>query len=135
MSIVFFNRKKIKHIKDTINTDPEFKLNARFMTDRVHFAADEKECIFDIRDGELKEIILSPCVEPWSYSIKGTAEAWKMLLQPVPPPFHDSLWTNLQRGNLKLEGNLEAAYAHFWVAVRIIEILKQLQNNSQLERK
>ncbi len=129
MGVIFLQPGKISKIIHTINNDPEFKLAARFMTERMHLGAGDAECIFDIHEGVLKEIILEPSVEPWSFSFKGSEKAWETLLQPVPPPFHDSLWTNMQRGNLKLEGNIEVAYAYFQALVRIVEILRQLQNS------
>jgi hypothetical protein len=128
MGIIFLNPAKVERIRDAINRDPEFKLNARLLSKNVHLGVGDSECILKICDGVITEIKLAPYWESWSFSIKGSMEAWEKMFQPVPPPFYDNLWTATQRDNLKLEGDMESAFAYLGALNRMFEIMRQLQN-------
>ena len=89
MTIAFLDQKKGERLQTIMNTDAEFKLAARFMSEDVLFAADDSQCIVRIQDGVVTEIKYEPSSgDHWSFSIQATADSWDKLLQLSPPPFY-----------------------------------------------
>jgi len=128
MPVIFLDKKNVERLRKGINSDPEFQLASRYMTQDIHFAADDADCIVRVRDGVVTEIKLNPFLEPWSYSIEGPIDSWRKFLQPVPPPFYNEIYSCIEARTLKLVGNLEAAAAHFWALTRMMDIFRELQN-------
>ncbi len=129
MAICFLDPKQERRLREGINSDPEFKLAAEFMTQDVLLGADDSRCLIKVRDGVVTEIKVSPTfLEPWGFAIRASAQFWEKFLQPVPPPFHNGLFAGMTHGILKIEGNLEAAFAHFWAMCRMLDVMRQLQN-------
>ena len=129
MTIAFLDQKKGERLQTIMNTDAEFKLAARFMSEDVLFAADDSQCIVRIQDGVVTEIKYEPSSgDHWSFSIQATADSWDKLLQLSPPPFYTGLNAGMLRGNLEIMGDIEVAFAYFWAMNRMLDLMRQLQN-------
>ena len=128
MAIIFLDKKNIERLRKSINSDPEFQLASKYMSQDIHFAADSSDCLISVRDGVVTEIKLDPFLESCTYSIEGSVESWQKFLQPVPPPFYNEIYSCLRARTLKLTGNLEAVAAHFWALTRMTDIFRELQN-------
>jgi len=125
----FLNPKKIEYVQEKINSDPEFRLAAKFMSEDILFGVGDSRCIVKVRDGVVKEIELNPTpVDRWDYFIKGPEKSWEKLLQPFPPPFYQGFFTAAMREDFEFGGNVEALFAHYWATQRMIAIMRQLQN-------
>ena len=71
MEICFLDPKGMENIRERINSDPEFHIAARYMSQDILIAADDKQCIFKVRDGVITKIVLNPSpMEPWDFFIK-----------------------------------------------------------------
>jgi hypothetical protein len=129
MNILFLDPSYIKRFREGINSDPEFKLAARFMSRDILLGVGDSKCIFSVRDGIVTEINLVPTfMDSWDFSIRATAESWEKVLSPSPPAFYHGLFAGMHRSTFSLDGNLEAAFAHFWAISRMLDVLRQLQN-------
>ena len=129
MKIHFLDPNRIDHIRNTINDDPEFNIAAKYMSQDVLLEVENRQCIFKIRDGVLKDIILNPSpMEPWNYFIKGPEKSWELFLRPKPPPFYHSLFGASLRGDFQFGGDVEAMFAHYWATLRMFAVLRQMQN-------
>lgn len=129
MKIRFLKPKEIEYIKEKVNSDPEFLIAAKFMSVDILFGVGDSQCIFKVRDGEIKEIAPNPTpVDKWDYFIKGPEESWEKLLQPLPPPFYQGFFTAAMREDFQFGGDVEALFAHYWATQRIISIMRQVQN-------
>lgn len=128
MGVIFLDPNKLELVRNGLNSDPEFQLAARFMSKDIHLGVGDSECVVRVRDGIVTGMKLHPFYEPWNFSIEGPFEFWDKLLQPVPPPFYNSLFAGMQRGTTMLVGDLEAAYAHFWAVNRMLDVMRELQN-------
>jgi pimeloyl-ACP methyl ester carboxylesterase len=69
-------------------------------------------------------------LNPWSFCIKGSTEAWEQFLQLIPPPTFTDLYGCIARRHFELGGDIEAAFAHFWAITRMLDIFRALQNGS-----
>jgi hypothetical protein len=112
-----------------MNSDPEFRLAARYMTEDILFGVGDSRCIVKVCDGVVKDIALKPTpVDKWDYFIKGPEKSWEKLLQPFPPPFYQGFFTAAMREDFEFGGNVEALFAHYWATQRMIAVMRQLQN-------
>jgi hypothetical protein len=129
MTLVFLDSNKIERLQDTMNHDPEFKLAARYMSEDILLEMEDSQCIITIRDGVITGIKPAPpSRDPWGFSLKATAESWEKLLQSPPPPFFTGLNAVMVRGNLQIGGSIEVAFAYFWALNRMLDIMRELQN-------
>jgi len=129
MTIRFLQADENEYVRERINNDPEFRVAGKYLSEDILFAAGAKQCIFRLRDGVVKEILLDPSpMDSWSFFIKAPEKSWEKLLQPFPPPFYQTFFTAAMREDFEFGGNLEVAYASYWATQRIISIMRELQN-------
>lgn len=129
MTFVFLDSNKIGRLQDTMNHDPEFKLAARYLSEDILLEMQDSQCLLKIRDSVVTGVNPAPSSnDPWSISIKATAESWEKLLQSSPPPIFTGLNALLVRGNVEIAGNIEVAFAYFWALNRMLDLMRQLQN-------
>lgn len=129
MKIRFYDPEQLKTVQERINSDPEFRIAAKYMSQDVLIAAGDKQCIFKIRDGVLNDIILSPSpMDSWSFFIKAPEKSWELFLRPKPPPFFHSLFGATLREDFQFGGDVEAMFAHYWATLRMFAVLRRFQN-------
>jgi hypothetical protein len=129
MQVRFMNPEEISHVREVINNDPEFRLASRFFSKDILLVVGESKCLVNVRDGVITEIKLEPTfMNPWNFFIRGSVEAWQKFLQSKPPPFFTDLYGGIARKNFELGGDIEAAFAHFWPLTRMLDLMRQLQN-------
>ncbi len=104
MKFRFLCQKQVEGVRSSINRDEEFKLAAKFLSDDVLLAVDNSKCIVKIRRGTVKKIQLNPTfMDAWGFQIKGSADTWSKMLQPVPPPTYQHLFPAMIRQNMEGE--------------------------------
>ena len=129
MTICFLNPEVLVKIRDAINTDAEFGIAAKTLTNDVLLEAGDARSIIKVREGVVTEIMVNPTyMEAWQFGIKASTDAWEKFLQPVPPPFYNALFPAMIRQIFHVDGDLEKAFAHFWPITRMLDILRDLQN-------
>lgn len=129
MKFRFLDPKQVEAVRSFMNKDKEFKMAAKYFSDDVLLAVDNSKCIVKIREGTVKEIQLNPTfMDAWGFQLKGSADTWSKMLQPVPPPTYQHLFPAMIRQNMEVSGNLESAFAHFWTVTRILDLLREAQN-------
>ena len=129
MAVCFLDPKRTENIRERINSDPEFRIAARYMSQDILLEADEKQCIFKVGDGVITDIVMNPSpMDPWDFFIKAPVRSWELFLQSVPPPFFHSVFGAAIRQDFKFGGNVEAMFAHYWATQRMLVIMRQLQN-------
>jgi hypothetical protein len=60
MALIFLNPGKLKELRNALNTDEEFKLAARFMSEDILLQSDNVRCFINVRDGVVTEIKSDP---------------------------------------------------------------------------
>ncbi len=130
MTLVFLDPRRAQQLLQTINSDPEFKLASRYMSEDVLLEAGSSRCIVRVREGRVSEIQIGPTAgEGGSIGIQATAESWSKLLQASPPPTYTGLNAGMLRGHLQITGNLELAFAYLWALNRLLDIMKQVKSD------
>jgi pimeloyl-ACP methyl ester carboxylesterase len=131
MNIRFINPGESSRVCQAINADPEFRLASRLFSRDILLTIGEIQCLIKIRDGAVVEIKHDPTfMNPWSFFIKGSADAWGKFLQPIPPPTYTDLYGAIARRHFEIGGDIEAAFAHFWAVTRMLEIFRELENGA-----
>lgn len=129
MGVRFMDPNETSRVREAINADAEFRLASRFFSKDILFVVGDSKCIVKVRDGVVTEIKLNlTFMNPWSFFIKGSVETWKKFLQPIPPPFFTDLYGCISRQNFELGGDIEVAFAHYWAVTRMLDVLRELQN-------
>jgi pimeloyl-ACP methyl ester carboxylesterase len=128
--ISFTDPARATDLRVAINGDREFRLASRHFSNDILLTVGAVSCLIKIRDGAAVEIERDPSfMKPWSFYIKGTADSWEKFLQPLPPPFFTDLYGCVARRHFELGGDIEAAFAHFWALSRLLEILREFEND------
>ena len=129
MAVHFIIPDKTSSIVDVLNSDPEFKIAARYMTKDVCIEVGKTKCIVKFRDGVITQMKSENAfADPWDFAIRGSVDAWEKFLQPIPPRFYDGIFGGMIRGNFVLEGDTVSAFSHFWAVTRMLDIFRELQN-------
>ena len=130
MAIRLLDGHEAERFRSRMNDDPEFKLVARDMTVNVAIEVGSEARLVKVRDGELRAIgRFVPLTEPVDIYIKGAGEFWEKLLSPVPPPRFQNLFAAVRAGNCEVIGNSELYSAYFAALTRMIDVMRELQNN------
>ena len=131
MTFHFLNPNEIASVCATVNADPEFRLASRQLSKDILITVGEVSCLIKIRDGAVVAINHDPTfMNPWSFFIKGSADAWEKFLQPIPPPTYTDLYGAIARRHFEMGGDIEAAFAHFWSASRMLDIFREFENGA-----
>jgi hypothetical protein len=129
MRIRFLMASENDFFRERLNSDPEFRIASKYLSDDILFGVGDNQCIFKVQDGMVEEIRLDPSpMDSWSFFIKAPEKSWKKLLQPFPPPFYQSFFTAAMREDFEFGGNLEIAFAYYWATQRIISVMREFQN-------
>jgi len=129
MAVRFTNPLNSDQFRKAVNTDPEFKIAARYMTKDACIEVGEVRCIVKFRDGIVSQIKTEATfADPWDFAIRGSVDAWEKFLQLVPPRFYDGLFAGMIRGNFRIDGDTISAFSHFWAITRLLDIFRELQN-------
>jgi len=129
MKIRFLDPNQIKYIQERINNDPEFRIAAKFMTQDILIGVGDLQCIFKAREGFITEITLNPLpIDKWDFFIRAPEKSWGLFLKPFPPPFYQGFFTAAMREDFQFGGDVEALFAHYWAVQRLLNIMRELQN-------
>ena len=78
MAVHFINPDKTSSIVKVLNSDPEFKIAARYMTKDVCIEVGKIKCIVKFRDGVITQIKSENAfADPWDFAIRGSVDAWE----------------------------------------------------------
>jgi len=129
MGIRFLDPNQFKYVQERINSDPEFRIAAKFMSQDILIGAGDLQCIFKARDGLITEIALNPSpIDKWNFFIKAPEKSWELFLKLLPPPFYQGFFTATMREDFQFGGDVEALFAYYWAVQRLLNIMRELQN-------
>ncbi len=129
MAVRFIEPNYVEVFREAINSDPEFKLAARFLSEDVLLEVGDCKCIVKVRDGVITQLkVENAFLDRWRFAIRAPVDSWEKFLQPVPPPHYDGLFGGMVRGNFRIEGDLPFALAYFWAMTRMLDVMRLVQN-------
>lgn len=129
MTIRFMNSKEVEGVKRYVNGDPEFKLASRYLLTNMQLEVGKSRCLIKVREGHISEMLIdSPFADSYAFYVRGAEDAWKKLMQPVPPAFHNGLFAGLIRQVFQVGGNLEEFFSSVWAVTRMLDAFREFQN-------
>lgn len=130
MTLRILDTNEVERLRVAINNDPEFKIIGRYMTVNIVMEFGNDKRLFKVREGDLKEIVPAlSMIDPIDIYIRGREEFWEKFLLPVPPPRFQSMRAATNAGNCEISGNSELYSAYFPAINRMVNMMRELQNN------
>jgi len=129
MEIHFLNPNEAADVRQRLNSDPEFRMAARFMSQDILIGVGDAKCIIRAREGIITEIVFNPSqIDKWNFFIRAPEKGWQLFLKPFPPPFYQGFFTAAMREDFEFGGDVEALFAHYWAVQRMLAVMREMQN-------
>ncbi|MGH7823296.1 MAG: hypothetical protein ACREQ9_26345 [Candidatus Binatia bacterium] len=112
---------------EAINSDPEFRLTARYWNGEFKLAMGAAEAyIFRVRDGRVASVNRSPApFDAWDFEVAGPAEGWREILRREPRPFYQDLASAVFRHGFTLGGDLGSFFAYHAALRRMVAVMRE----------
>lgn len=113
-------------LKDELNSDAEFRLNARLWEGRFRLSSrEDNSYIFYIHDGQVEKIVDNPDIyQDFDFSILGPADGWDKLLSPAPVPFYQDIFSAWIHHGFVVEGDLEQFFGFHMALRRMQQVMR-----------
>jgi hypothetical protein len=114
-------------LREALNADPEFRLQARYWTTQFRIVTDTQNLLVKLFGGEV--VTVDPGGTPfdtWDFQLAGTDEHWAGLLAPVPPPFFQDYYAAMLYHGFRIEGNMKMIMSYYPAVRRTREVLAQV---------
>ena len=119
-------RLQTEQLKNELNSDAEFRLNARKWEGRFRVSDEERAYLFQVHEGQVERITEGPDMyQPFDFSIHGPTDGWEKLLRPEPEPFYQDIYSAWVHHGFVVEGDLEQFFG-FHMALRRMQQLLRL---------
>lgn len=101
----------VRSATDRLRTDERFLARIEHLDTRVRFDVGDAACVLAFDDGAPAVVDSAGELEyvSWDVAVRGDAAAWRELLEPIPAPGYTDVLAAWLNGNLRVEGDLEAA--------------------------
>jgi hypothetical protein len=104
-------------------SDPEFKRETRYFTGKMKICVGDRETVVEFDDGALRDTVADVPDEQCKIVVRGTAQHWTELLQPLPRPFYQCLQTTAVKHGLELSATNET-FAYLPALNRLTVLLR-----------
>lgn len=113
-------------LKEELNSDAEFRLNARRWEGRFRLASgDDTSYLFQVHDGRIEKILESPDVfQGFDFSVTGPSQGWDRLLAAEPEPFYQDVFSAWLHHGFSVEGDLEQFFGFHMALRRMQQVLR-----------
>jgi len=129
VAIRFLDPNEAVYVRERINSDPEFRIAVKFMSEDILIGVGDAQCIIKAREGVITEIAHNPSpLDKYSFFIKAPEKGWNLFLKPIPPPFYQGFFTAAMREDFQFGGDVEALFAFYWAVQRMLAVMRELQN-------
>lgn len=114
-----------------LDTDPEFRIAARYWTCRLRLAVGDAYLTLVVRDGRVADVRDAMTgFDPYDILLAGPPDVWARILEPVPFPFYQDFWSARFMHGFRTEGDLDSLCAYYRAVRRIGDVLRVLANKS-----
>jgi hypothetical protein len=121
---------ELGRLKAALNSDPEFRIQARFWDARIRIVFGEEPVTMIVRTGVV-ERLEAPSGEnfmtdsrDYDIEIKAPVDEWRKFLQKVPKPFYQDLFSAVTRHNFTYGGNMKMFFAYYGALRRAFHLMR-----------
>jgi len=111
-------------LRDALNSDPEFRLAARYWDGAIEFRIGERSCVVNLTDGAVTEVGDTVRGPASAVVISAPEEDWAKLLEPAPRPFYQDFHAASAHHGFRLGGDVETLWAYYAAVRRSADILR-----------
>jgi hypothetical protein len=103
----------VEAMRARANADPHLIWRGRTLRADCLVKIGTTALLLRIDAGSVRECLEQlPLLCPWTFAVRGSAQAWERLWQDPPPPGWHDLFALSKRGEMSFEGNLQPFMAH-----------------------
>jgi hypothetical protein len=114
-------------LQATANSDPEFRLAARYWTATLSLESSSRALRVDIADGQVVSCREGDPGQPATITVVASDGGWAQFLAPVPRPFYqDLLGGCVQHHGFTVGGDLLSLSAYYHASQRLFAIMRGL---------
>ena len=85
-----------------------------------------RQLLLRIDSGQVRECLEQlPLLCPWTFAVRGSAQAWEQFWRNPPPPGWHDLFALAKRGEMSFEGNLQPFMAHLQVVKDLLALPRE----------
>jgi hypothetical protein len=109
--------------------DPALLRRGRFLDARFQVGIGSIPFDVNVQGGRIVELGRGPfLMRSWRFAVRGTAEAWDRLWQPVPAPGWHDLFALTKRGCASIEGDLQPLMANLQYVKDLLVLPRRLRS-------
>ena len=117
----------LQSLPELVNSDPVLVRRGRFLSTRFLVGIGETEHLVHVHEGRIERVDRGPLVMPsWCFALRGSAEAWRVFWQTVPPPGYHDLFALAKRGLITIEGDLHPLMANLFYVKDVLAAPRRL---------
>lgn len=114
-------------LRQSLNDDPEFRLQARYWNTTFRIVVEGRALLVRIIDGVIVEVDTGATpFDAWNFQLAGTAEQWAQLLAPVPVAFYQDYYAAMLYHGFAIEGDMQQIMAYYPAIRRSLDVLRTL---------
>ena len=104
---------RFARIRGSVNADADLRRRGRWLTADIQIGIGSVPVHVSIVSGAIIDLdIQHRLMRSWRFAINGTAKGWAEFWRPVPAPGWHDLFALSKRGELRMEGDLQALVAN-----------------------
>lgn len=102
-----------ERLPELLEDDPDLLRRGRYLTVRCMVEIGSTPFYLSIMEGRLTTLERGPkLMQPWTFAVRATAEAWSRFWQPVPEPGWHDLFALTKRREASVEGDIRPFMAN-----------------------
>jgi hypothetical protein len=111
-------------LREALNSDPEFRLAARYWNGALEFCISERRCVVNLAEGEVTDVGDSVRGQDQPVVISAPEEDWAKLLEVAPRPFYQDFHAASAHHGFHLGGDVGTLWAYYAAVRRSADILR-----------
>ena len=115
-------------LKQSVNTDPEFRLAARYWNTTLSLESPTRALRVEIADGQVTSCRESAAGLPATITVTAPDDEWVEFLAPTPRPFYqDLLGGCVQHHGFEVTGDILSLSAYYQASTRLFAVMRALR--------
>lgn len=114
-------------IRQALNDDPEFRLQARYWSTKFRVVVDTRALLVRVIDGVVTDV--DPGATPfdsWDFQLSGSVQQWAEMLAPIPAAFYQDYYAAMLYHGFAIEGDMQRIMAYYPAIRRSLDVFRAL---------
>jgi hypothetical protein len=109
-------------LPDLVNENPGLVRRGRYLSTTFLVEVGATSWLITVREGRIARVERGPfLMRAWSFSIRGSEDAWRRFWARVPEPGYHDLFAMTRIGAARVEGDLYPLMAHLRYVKEVLE--------------